>query len=82
MKAKEFLEKNYSLTLGFPLPERTTLKMSALEYLMEDYVNDETKELIEKIEDLEEQLNDDGEIPFVDIPVKTTKYKLTEIKKK
>ena len=46
------------------------------------FAEQENEELLEKIEDLEEQLNDDGEIPFVDIPEKTTRYKLTKINKK
>ena len=40
------------------------------------------KDLIEENNRLKAQLNDDGEIPPVDIPVKKTRYKLTEIKKK
>ena len=47
-----------------------------------DKLEFQNKELIEEITDLKAQLNDDGEIPFVDIPIEKTRYKLTEIKKK
>ena len=42
-------------------------------------LEDKNKELIEEIIDLKTQLNDDGEMPVVNIPVETTRYRLNRI---
>ena len=60
------------------LDETDTMQFSQME-LLAMFAESQNKELIEKIEDLKAQLNDDGEIPFVDPPVKTTKYRLSRI---
>ena len=74
MKAEEtFIDTLYYLLIG--------AKKSKVDKVMRQF-KEVKKELNKEIEDLKAQLNDDGEIPFVDIPVKTTKYKAKKIKKK
>ena len=82
-KAEEFY--NHPTLWGNPAWDKSkplTFTKSEMFDFATQFAENENKKLIEKIEDLEEQLNDDGEIPFVDLPGKITKYKLTKIKKK
>ena len=52
MKAKEYLEKNYIPVLGFPLPRCATFEIDAIEYMMEEFSNQEKTELIEGIKEI------------------------------
>ena len=83
MKAEEYLRNSISKLFGKGASklDLNTFRFSAGMAIKfaESYSESQNKHQIEKIEDLEEQLNDDGEMPVVNIPVKTTRYRLIKI---
>ena len=81
MKAKEF-RKSLDYATGYnPAYNERTYTESQVDDISEKFSEHQNKELIEEIKLLKLQLNDDMDLPYIDMkPISRKKYKLTEIK--